>query len=182
VIISNNVPGAPPILGGSGTFTIPSVSISLADGAAIEGELAAPVNVTLRYNSLGVFDQVLSSCKAGWCFAYGTSMAAPAASGVAALIKAAHPRLSLGALKAKLAQTADDKARSARTSSTATASSTRAAPAPSSDRRAVERIPWIRERGASGLPARLRALRSVVTPPPLPSGARARECQPARRG
>ena len=36
-------------------------------------------------------------------------MAAPAAAGVAALIKQRFPGISLGALKAKLAQTADDE-------------------------------------------------------------------------
>jgi subtilisin family serine protease len=36
-------------------------------------------------------------------------MATPAVSGVAALIKGANPGISLGALKARLAQTADDE-------------------------------------------------------------------------
>jgi subtilisin family serine protease len=44
-----------------------------------------------------------------FCFAAGTSMASPAAAGVAALIKSANPGISLGALKARLQQTADDE-------------------------------------------------------------------------
>jgi len=55
------------------------------------------------------FDMVLSTSRAGYTWAAGTSMAAPAASAVAALIKQANPGISLGALKAKLAQTADDE-------------------------------------------------------------------------
>lgn len=60
------------------------------------------------------FDMVLSTSRGttpagGYTWAAGTSMAAPAASAVAALIKQANPGISLGALKAKLAQTADDE-------------------------------------------------------------------------
>ena len=109
-IISNNGPGLPPIMGGGGVFTFPSVSIGQNDGSDIEGELPnGPVNATLNENTLGIFDQVVSSCKVGWCFAVGTSMASPAAAGVAALIKSANPGISLGRLKSKLAQTADDE-------------------------------------------------------------------------
>ncbi len=63
-----------------------------------------------------VFDLVFSDCRGGaappsfsMCWAAGTSMATPAAAGVAALIVQAHPGISLGALKAKLLQTADDE-------------------------------------------------------------------------
>jgi len=64
-----------------------------------------------------VFDMVFSPCRGplssppGFfgCWAAGTSMATPAVSGVAALIKGANPGISLGALKAKLQQTADDE-------------------------------------------------------------------------
>jgi len=109
-IISNNNAGLPPILGGSGAFAFPSVSITQADGADIEGELpGGPVNATLNENPLGVLDQVLSTCFSGYCFAYGTSMASPAAAGVAALILGANPGMPLGALKTRLAQTADDE-------------------------------------------------------------------------
>lgn len=111
VIISNNRAGLPPIMGGSDpTITVPAVSITQTDGADIEAAMAGDtVNATLGENPFGVFDQVLSSCKAGYCFAVGTSMASPAAAGVAALIKGANPGISLGALKTRLAQTADDE-------------------------------------------------------------------------
>ncbi len=62
------------------------------------------------------FDMVLSTCRGSsspptfsFCFAAGTSMSSPAAAGVAAIIKGAHPNISLGALKTKLFQTADDE-------------------------------------------------------------------------
>jgi subtilisin family serine protease len=55
-----------------------------------------------------VFDLVLSTSRTGYTWAAGTSMAAPATSAVAALIKGSHPGISLGALKSRLAQTADD--------------------------------------------------------------------------
>lgn len=110
VIISNNAPGPAPGLGGSSPATIPSVSLGQDDGAAIEDALAGgPVNVSLFDNPNGVFDQVLSTCNSGWCFAYGTSMASPAAAGVAALILGENPGMSVGALKTRLAQTADDE-------------------------------------------------------------------------
>ncbi len=109
VMISNNGPGAMPTLGGGSAVGIPSVGITQADGADMEANLGAPVNATLNFNPLGVFDQVVSSCKVGWCFAVGTSMASPAAAGVAALIKQANPGISLGVLKTKLKNTADDE-------------------------------------------------------------------------
>ena len=108
VMISNNGPGMMPILGGDAPLTIPSVGIMQADGGDMEGELPG-VNATLNENPLGIYDQVLSSCYSGWCFAFGTSMASPAAAGVAALIKEKNPRIPLGALKTKLARTADDE-------------------------------------------------------------------------
>ena len=109
VIISNNQPGIPPILGGDAAVTVPSVSGTQSDGAAMEAEPAGTVNVSLFPNPSGALDQVASTCISGWCLAFGTSMAAPAASGVAALIKANNPRMSVGELKARLAQTADDE-------------------------------------------------------------------------
>lgn len=69
-------------------------------------------NVT---NFCWVFDFVLSTSRGAgasttsYSFAEGTSMAAPAAAGVAALIKERFPNISLGALKNKLANTADDE-------------------------------------------------------------------------
>ena len=62
-----------------------------------------------------VFDMVMSSVRgsgastATYSWAAGTSMAAPAASAVAAIIKGVNPGITLGALKNRLAQSADDK-------------------------------------------------------------------------
>lgn len=62
-----------------------------------------------------VFDLVLSTSRGAgasttsYSWAAGTSMAAPAASAVAAIIKQMNPGISLGALKTKLQQTADDE-------------------------------------------------------------------------
>ncbi len=60
------------------------------------------------------FDMVLSPSFVSqtayyWGFAAGTSMSAPAAAGVAALIKQKYPNITVAGLKAKLAQTADDE-------------------------------------------------------------------------
>jgi lantibiotic leader peptide-processing serine protease len=60
------------------------------------------------------FDMVISTARGttpagALTWSSGTSMAAPAVSAVAALAKQAHPTLSLGALKAKLQQSADDE-------------------------------------------------------------------------
>jgi subtilisin family serine protease len=56
-----------------------------------------------------VFDLVLSpgSQSGSYFFASGTSMAAPHVAGVAALIRQANPGISVGDLKAKIAQSAD---------------------------------------------------------------------------
>ena len=56
-----------------------------------------------------VFDMVLSTSRAGYSWAAGTSMAAPAAAGVAALIKQRFPDTDGAQLKSKLAQSADDE-------------------------------------------------------------------------
>jgi lantibiotic leader peptide-processing serine protease len=61
------------------------------------------------------FDLVVSTVRGAaastttYGFASGTSMAAPAASAVAALIKQRFPNISVGALKNRLAQSADDE-------------------------------------------------------------------------
>jgi len=106
-IISNNRSGLPPILGGDGVFAFPSVSILQSDGADIEGELPG-VNATMYENPVGAFDQVASTCYSGYCLAFGTSMASPAAAGVAALILSANPSFSRSDVKEKLKDTADD--------------------------------------------------------------------------
>ena len=80
-------------------------------------DVAAPGgDFTLFPFGLWFYDMVLSTCRGSsapptfsFCFSAGTSMAAPAAAGVAALIKGANPNISLGRLKAKLQQTADDE-------------------------------------------------------------------------
>ena len=78
--------------------------------------VGAPGGDFVSQNPLWFFDMVLSTCRGGsappsfsFCFAAGTSMAAPAAAGVAALIKGQNPGISLGALKTKLKNTADDE-------------------------------------------------------------------------
>ncbi|MGD2116318.1 MAG: S8 family serine peptidase [Acidobacteriota bacterium] len=78
--------------------------------------VAAPGgDFTLAPVGLWFYDMVLSTCRGGatstdsYCFAAGTSMASPAAAGVAALIKGANPGISLGALKTSLQQSADDE-------------------------------------------------------------------------
>jgi subtilisin family serine protease len=57
-----------------------------------------------------VFDMVMSTVRGGsnasYGWAAGTSMAAPAAAGVAAMIKQMHPDISLGALKTRLQNSA----------------------------------------------------------------------------
>jgi lantibiotic leader peptide-processing serine protease len=66
-------------------------------------------------NFCWVFDMVISTSRGSgasttsYSFAAGTSMAAPAAAGVAALIKQRFPGISVGALRSKLANTADDE-------------------------------------------------------------------------
>jgi len=67
-----------------------------------------------------VFDMVLSTSRGSsasttsYSWAAGTSMAAPAAAAVAAIIKQANPGISLGALKTRLAQSADDEGKKGR--------------------------------------------------------------------
>ncbi len=56
-----------------------------------------------------VFDMVLSTSRAGYSWAAGTSMAAPAASAVAALLKQRFPSADAAQLKTKLAASADDE-------------------------------------------------------------------------
>ena len=70
---------------------------------------------TFVNNPCWVFDMVMSTVRgsgasvATYSWAEGTSMAAPAVSGVAALIKQRNPGISLGALKNKLLNSADDE-------------------------------------------------------------------------
>jgi len=93
--------------GGDGVFTPTSQVCSVP--AVPAGTLSLPCWVA---------DLVISTVRGAtastttYGFAAGTSMAAPAASGVAALIKQRFPDISVGALKNRLAQSADDEGKS----------------------------------------------------------------------
>ena len=88
---------------------------SLVHVAAPGGDWVLPGNdvctVGFIIHYCWVFDMVFSvyegTSSYGW--GGGTSMAAPVAAGVAALIKQRFPNISVGALKNKLANTADDE-------------------------------------------------------------------------
>lgn len=73
--------------------------------------IAAPGGDYVYPDDFWWYDMVLSpgSGTDGYWWAAGTSMAAPAAAGVAALIKQRFPDISVGAWKNKLANTADDE-------------------------------------------------------------------------
>ncbi len=81
------------------------------------GDFAYPGNEECTFDGTTfpcwVFDMVPAPCGGidgtFTCWAAGTSMATPAASGVAALIVGQNPGISLGALKNKLKNTADDE-------------------------------------------------------------------------
>jgi len=89
----------------------PGGDFNLADTPTGNANCTKPI-----YNPAGtitrpcwVFDMVLSTSRAGYSWAAGTSMSAPAASAVAALIKQKNPGISVGELKNRLAQSADDE-------------------------------------------------------------------------
>ncbi len=95
-----------------------NIGTSAIDVAAPGGDFAYPGNESCTLPTTNgasltrpcwVFDMVLSTNVNGWAWAAGTSMAAPAASAVAALIKGRNPGLSLGALKAALKNSAVDE-------------------------------------------------------------------------
>jgi len=92
------------VAGPGGDFTLPG-------SAACTKLTASGSPIT---TACWVFDMVLSTSRAGYTWAAGTSMAAPAVSAVAALIRQANPGISLGALKNKLAQSADDEGKTGR--------------------------------------------------------------------
>lgn len=94
---------------------------SLVTVSAPGGDFAYPGNevcvlptaTTPVATACWVFDMVLSTSRGttvngAYSFSAGTSMAAPAASAVAALIKQKHPGISVGELKNRLAQSALD--------------------------------------------------------------------------
>ncbi|HWW75616.1 MAG TPA: S8 family serine peptidase, partial [Pyrinomonadaceae bacterium] len=96
-VINLAAPGGDARLPGNAVCLVPAVPA---------GNLVAPC---------WAFDLVLSTSRGrgasttSYTFAAGTSMAAPVVSGVAALVKQRFPGISLGALKAKLQNTADDE-------------------------------------------------------------------------
>jgi len=87
---------------------------SLVHVAGPGGDDALPGNDLCTVGTITVpcwvFDMVFSVSRGTgtYTWAAGTSMSAPAAAGVAALIKQRYPMISVGALKNKLANTADD--------------------------------------------------------------------------
>lgn len=101
--------------------TYTNYGTSVINVSAPGGDSASPSNASCtRPTTTGtitrpcwVFDLVLSTSRGtttngGYSWAAGTSMAAPAASAVAAIIKQKNPNISLGALKAALQNSAID--------------------------------------------------------------------------
>jgi subtilisin family serine protease len=90
---------------------------SMVSVAAPGGDYAYPTNelCTLPTTTTPVtvpcwaFDMVLSTSRSGYTWAAGTSMAAPAAAAVAALIKQKEPKISVGELKNRLMQSSNDE-------------------------------------------------------------------------
>ena len=134
VIVANNVAGTISMGGTDPTITILSLSITLADGNAIKGQLAGGVNATLRFTHLG--DTVSGSTSRGVrrndtgvkpdiaapgtsiastgfssgtlsSTISGTSMAAPHVAGAMALLRQLHPTWSVEELKALVMNTAN---------------------------------------------------------------------------
>lgn len=93
------------VAGPGGDFQLPGTSLC-----------ALPrVPAGLIINQCWVFDMVMSTVRGSgasistYSWSAGTSMAAPAVSAVAALAKQAHPTLSVGGLKNKIKNSADDE-------------------------------------------------------------------------
>jgi subtilisin family serine protease len=97
---------------------------SVIDVAAPGGDFALPGNASCtKFRSNGtpivqpcwVFDMVMSPVRGSgtsvstYSWAAGTSMAAPAAAAVAAIIKGANPTISVASLRTRLMQTATDQ-------------------------------------------------------------------------
>ena len=134
VIVANNVAGTISMGGTDPTITILSLSITLADGNAIKGQLGVGVNTTLRFTHLG--DTVSGSTSRGArrdntgvkpdlaapgtsiistgfstgnlpATISGTSMASPHVAGAMALLRQLHPTWSVEELKALVMNTAN---------------------------------------------------------------------------
>lgn len=102
---SNYGEGTVTVAGPGGDFALP--------GSAVCAQPRIPSGLVVF--PCWVFDMVVSTSRgagasvSSYSWAAGTSMAAPAVSAVAALALQAHPTLSLGGLKAKLKNSADDE-------------------------------------------------------------------------
>jgi lantibiotic leader peptide-processing serine protease len=102
---SNYGEGTITVAGPGGDFMLP--------GNALCGIPRVPSGLVV--NPCWAFDMVISTVRgsgasiSSYNWTAGTSMAAPAVSAVAALAKQAHPTLSLGGLKSKLKNSADDE-------------------------------------------------------------------------
>jgi len=102
---SNYGEGTINVAGPGGDFALP--------GTAVCSQPRIPSGVVTF--PCWVFDMVVSTSRgagasiSSYSWAAGTSMAAPAVAAVAALALQAHPGMSLGALKAKLKNSADDE-------------------------------------------------------------------------
>ncbi len=95
-IIYNNRAGGFNSYVGAGTTTIPSLTVSDTDGAALLTQLGQTANVTV---TTGGYD---------YYFYDGTSMAAPHVSAVAALVWARNPKCTAAQLRTSLAKSALD--------------------------------------------------------------------------
>ena len=134
VIVANNVAGTISMGGSDPTVTIQSLSIQLADGNAIKGQLGTGVNASLTFTPLG--DTVSGSTSRGArrdnlavkpdisapgtnivstgfstgnlsATLSGTSMASPHVAGAMALLRQLHPTWSVEELKALVMNTAN---------------------------------------------------------------------------
>lgn len=108
VIIYNNASGNfAGTLGAGNTSTIPAISVSDTDGAALL--LLAGQSVTVS--------STLTVNTSGYAFYDGTSMATPHVSGVAALVWSAKPTATAGQIRSTLQNTAEDLGTAGRDSS-----------------------------------------------------------------
>lgn len=93
-VIYNNVAGSFSGTLGTTVTTIPSLSISAADGETLQGKIGDAATVSVATSNYAVFD--------------GTSMATPHVSAVAALVWSKFPGCSVGELRNSLNKSAKD--------------------------------------------------------------------------